>query len=54
VHAVERKVPGEALGALRVRDPAEVVPDPAQGLAELVLVAAGPDLDAQAIFSSGA
>jgi hypothetical protein len=54
VHAVEREVPGEALGALRIGNPAEVVPDAAEGLAELLLVAARGDLDAQAIFSSGA
>jgi hypothetical protein len=54
VHPLDRKVPREALGSLLVRVPAEVVADPPERLAELLEVAARPDLDAQAIFSSGA
>ena len=54
VHPLDGQVPRETLGRLRVRVPAEVVADPAERLAELVEVAARPDLDAQAIFSKGA
>jgi hypothetical protein len=54
VHPLDREVPREPLGVLGVRAPAEVVADPAERLAELVEVAARPDLDVQAIFSSGA
>jgi hypothetical protein len=54
VRAVQSQVPRESLRALGVGDPAEVVPDPPERLAELVEVAARPDLDAQAIFSKGA
>jgi hypothetical protein len=53
VHPLDREVPREALRRLGVRVPAEIVPDPAERLAELLEVAARANLGAQN-FSSGA